>query len=267
MRDLPPYGLPLAVLALAALFDPGVAPLRRNPPARRRAGLADRRRRRGAAGAAAPGSAPPTAAVDLSICAFALIAVLDDLGLRRRLHLEAARQRDETRAMLAQAIADNFDGVVVLDDSRRIILASQLAQTFLDPAGATAQTAAALPAPLRAEVEAALAAEHSAGRAGQDRRDRCRRARRRRPLGRICRHHVVDRRRRPAARRLPDISRRHRAPRPRGAARLSRWPRSVDRGAEQPSLRRGARRTPRFRRPAAAAGGRRDQPQAVQFGQ
>lgn len=119
MGDLPPYDAPLAVLILAAL-----------------ATLASRQFSGAQLLAASPvlllaleGGAlllqqhwmlrSPTAAVDLSICAFALIAVLDDLRVRRRLLAEAARQRDQTRAMLSQAIADNFDGIVVLDETRQ----------------------------------------------------------------------------------------------------------------------------------------------------
>ena len=156
LRDLPTDELPFAALALAALF-----------------GLASRRLSGPQLLAAAPallvaveggallllqrqGLRVPTASLDLSICAFALIALLDDLRLRRRLHAEAARQRDETRAMLTQAIADNFDGVVVLDDNRRILLASRLAQAFMGPGCGAAETAAALPPALRSEVAAAL---------------------------------------------------------------------------------------------------------------
>ena len=162
IRDLPPYDAPLVVLALAAL-----------------ATLASRRFTGTQLLAASPALLvgvevgalllqqhwmlrAPTAAIDLSICAFALITVLDDLRVRRRLLSEAAQQRDETRAMLSQAIADNFDGIVVLDETRRIVLASRLAQTFLSPARATAKSAAALPPALRAEVEAALDAAPSA---------------------------------------------------------------------------------------------------------
>ncbi|MGA2495661.1 MAG: bifunctional diguanylate cyclase/phosphodiesterase, partial [Roseiarcus sp.] len=163
MHDLPPYDAPLVVLALAAL-----------------ATLASRRFSGAQLLAATPallvgleGGAlllqqhwmlrTPTAAIDLSICAFALITVLDDLRVRRHLLAEAAQQRDETRAMLSQAIADNFDGIVVLDETRRIVLASRLAQGFMSPACGTAKSAAALPPALRAEVEAALEAAKSAG--------------------------------------------------------------------------------------------------------
>jgi diguanylate cyclase (GGDEF)-like protein len=163
MRDLPPYDAPLVVLALAAL-----------------AALASRRFSGAQLLIATPalligleGAAlllqqhgmvrAPTAAVDLSICAFALITVLVDLRLRRRLLAEAAQQRDETRAMLSQAIADNFNGIVVLDETRRVVLASRLAQAFMSPACATAKTAAALPPALRAEVEAGFDAAPSAG--------------------------------------------------------------------------------------------------------
>jgi diguanylate cyclase (GGDEF)-like protein len=158
MHDLPPYDAPLVVLALAALVT-----------------LASRRFSGAQLLAAAPALVvgievaalllqqiwtvrAPTAAIDLSICAFALIAVLNDLRVRRRLLAEAARQRDETRAMLSQAIADNFDGIVVLDETRRIVLASRLAQAFMSPSCTMAKTAAALPPALRAEVDAALGA-------------------------------------------------------------------------------------------------------------
>jgi diguanylate cyclase (GGDEF)-like protein len=162
LHDLPPYDAPLAVLALAAL-----------------ATLAARRFSGAQLLIATPallvgleGGAlllqqygmvrTSTAAVDLSICAFALIAVLVDLRLRRRLLAEAAQQRDETRAMLSQAIADNFNGIVVLDETRRVVLASRLAQAFMSPAGATTKTAAALPTALRAAVEAGFDAAPSA---------------------------------------------------------------------------------------------------------
>ena len=163
MRDLPPYDAPLAVLALAALATLA---------SRRFSGAQLLAARRSCSSALEGGALllqqqwmlrAPTAAVDLSICAFALIAVLDDLRVRRRLLAEAARQRDQTRAMLSQAIADNFDGIVVLDETRRIVLASRLAQAFINPACATAKTAAALPPALRAEVEAALDAAPSVG--------------------------------------------------------------------------------------------------------
>ncbi len=163
MGDLPPYDAPLVVFAMAAL-----------------AALASRRFSGAQLLAVAPALLvgvevatlllqrnwmlrAPTAAVDLSICAFALIALLDDLRVRRRLLAEAARQRDETRAMLSQAIADNFDGIVVLDETRRIVVASRLAQAFMSPGCTAKRTAATLPPALRAEVEAALAAAPSAG--------------------------------------------------------------------------------------------------------
>jgi predicted signal transduction protein with EAL and GGDEF domain/CHASE2 domain-containing sensor protein len=77
------------------------------------------------------GLSAPTAGAEIALVAFALGALVSALRLRRRQHAEAARERDVTRAMLAQVIADNFDGVVVIDDDGRILSASAPAADIL----------------------------------------------------------------------------------------------------------------------------------------
>ena len=74
----------------------------------------------------------PTAGVQASLAIFALGGLVSALRLRRRMHTEAARERDNARAMLNQVIADNFDGVVVIGDDGRILEASRPAQDIVN---------------------------------------------------------------------------------------------------------------------------------------
>ena len=73
----------------------------------------------------------PTVGAEIALAAFALGALISALRLRRRQHAEAARERDVTRAMLAQVVADNFDGVLVINDAGRILGASAPAREIL----------------------------------------------------------------------------------------------------------------------------------------
>ena len=98
-----------------------------------------------------------TAAIQLALAAFVIVGVLSDLRLRRRLHIEAARQRDATRTILDQVIADNFDGVIIIDDAMRIISASRLAYDLLGRDFSSEVGVEALPDQLRNALNAVLA--------------------------------------------------------------------------------------------------------------
>ena len=98
-----------------------------------------------------------TAPIQAALIVFVVVGVISDLVLRRRLHGEAARQRDSARMILDQVIADNFDGVVVVDHSRRIVAASRLAQDLLGGSFSLGDSAAALPDALRGSVDVVLA--------------------------------------------------------------------------------------------------------------
>ena len=91
-----------------------------------------------------------------ALAAFAIGDLVSALLLRRRLHAEAARERDITRAMLAQVIDDNFDGVVVSDDRGKILNASLPAREWLDR-DLSGAAVAALPSTLAGAVATALA--------------------------------------------------------------------------------------------------------------
>ena len=97
----------------------------------------------------------PTAGAEIALAVFALGALVSALRLRRRQHAEAARERDVTRAMLAQVIADNFDGVVVIGDDGRILGASAPAGEILGRR-LTGSAVEALPFALSEAVAAAL---------------------------------------------------------------------------------------------------------------
>ncbi len=99
----------------------------------------------------------PTAGVQVALAAFALGALVAALRLRRRMHAEAARERDGARAMLNQVIADNFDGVVVIGDDGRILEASRPALDIVNRR-LRHQSFDVLPDALADAVGAALAA-------------------------------------------------------------------------------------------------------------
>ncbi|MEQ1771263.1 MAG: EAL domain-containing protein, partial [Devosia sp.] len=64
----------------------------------------------------------------------ALVAVrtlVHQVMRRGELHRRAARERDETQRVLDRVIADNFDGVVVVNQDQRIIAASASAESML----------------------------------------------------------------------------------------------------------------------------------------
>jgi predicted signal transduction protein with EAL and GGDEF domain/CHASE2 domain-containing sensor protein len=99
----------------------------------------------------------PTAGVQVALAVFALSGLVAALRLRRRMHSEAAQERDGARAMLNQVIADNFDGVVVIGDDGRILEASRPALDIVNR-GLRHRSFKVLPSELADAVGAALAA-------------------------------------------------------------------------------------------------------------
>ena len=72
-----------------------------------------------------------TAIVHASTAALALSLILSELVARGLRHRRAARERDTARRILDRVVTDNFDGVVVVDHSRRIVAASDAAERMI----------------------------------------------------------------------------------------------------------------------------------------
>lgn len=72
-----------------------------------------------------------SAPIHVAILTFIIAGVVSDLRLRRRLHTQAASEREFVRAMLRQVIADDFDAVVIIDESGKILANSHLALEFM----------------------------------------------------------------------------------------------------------------------------------------
>jgi diguanylate cyclase (GGDEF)-like protein len=106
-----------------------------------------------------------TASVQLALAAFLLTGVLADLRFRRKQHLAAANEREFVRAMLRQVIADNFDGVVIVDETGKVLAMSLLAQEALGGDLTGQQALGALP-PALAVVIADAFAERESSAAG-----------------------------------------------------------------------------------------------------
>jgi diguanylate cyclase (GGDEF)-like protein len=104
----------------------------------------------------------PTGGVDVALAVYAVAGLVAALATRRRLHVEAARQRDVTRVLLERVVADNFDGVVVIGEDGRILAASRLAREILGRQLHGAALAA-LPLALAEAVAAALAPGAASG--------------------------------------------------------------------------------------------------------
>lgn len=72
-----------------------------------------------------------TAAIHAAQAAFIVNAMMIEVIIRRLAHAEASQQRDATQGILNRVIADNFDGVVVVDAAGGIVAASRLAEEVL----------------------------------------------------------------------------------------------------------------------------------------
>ncbi len=73
-----------------------------------------------------------TAPVHVALFTFVLAGIVCDLHLRRKLHAQAAHQREFVRSVLQQVIADDFDGMVIVNESNKILANSRLALDFLE---------------------------------------------------------------------------------------------------------------------------------------
>ena len=100
----------------------------------------------------------PTAPLDAAALAFALAVVIEELVRRRRLHVAAARERDAVQRMLDQVIADNLDGVLVIDADRRVVANSAITGALLGQDGVLhgQRAAAILPDTIAGAVERAF---------------------------------------------------------------------------------------------------------------
>ena len=93
-----------------------------------------------------------TATIHIAQAAFLVNALLVEVVIRKRAHVQASNERDATQGILDRVIADNFDGVVVVDGGGRIIAASRLAEEILG-AGLVGQRADDM---LPSEIERAI---------------------------------------------------------------------------------------------------------------
>lgn len=99
-----------------------------------------------------------TAAIHLAQAAFLINALIVEVMLRRRAHAEASHERDATQGILDRVIADNFDGVVVVDSHGRIIAASRLAEDTLGAGLVGRQAGDVLPPEINRAIGMLLAA-------------------------------------------------------------------------------------------------------------
>jgi len=99
-----------------------------------------------------------TSPAHFALAGFVVVGVLADLRLRRKLHTQASRERDIVRAMLGRVVADNFDGVVVVDAQGKIIAASRPARELLGQDLEGRLAVAVLPRTLGKPLDDALAA-------------------------------------------------------------------------------------------------------------
>ncbi|MEO8882085.1 MAG: EAL domain-containing protein [Devosia sp.] len=99
----------------------------------------------------------PTGPADVAVLGSMAAALLQELVTKRRQHAVASHERDATRRILDQVIADNFDGVVVIDETGTVLAASHTAEQLLGNGGTLDGCAVAkiLPAGLAAAVNEA----------------------------------------------------------------------------------------------------------------
>jgi diguanylate cyclase (GGDEF)-like protein/PAS domain S-box-containing protein len=97
-----------------------------------------------------------TALVQISLGVVVLQTLIVEMQRRGRMHRKAARERDTTRRILDRVVEDNFDGVVVVEQSGRIVAASRIAEQFLGEGLAGGSVAGILRAPLADEFDTLL---------------------------------------------------------------------------------------------------------------
>ena len=104
-----------------------------------------------------------TGALHAAALAFAGSVLSSELVRRGEQRLRAIRERDTVRRILDRVIADNFDGVVVVNAEGRIVSASQFAETTFGRALQDHQAAEVLPEKFVALLTDALAANDRHG--------------------------------------------------------------------------------------------------------
>ena len=97
-----------------------------------------------------------TAGVHIAQIGFLAAAFWHELEARGRSLTRAARERDSMRGILTRVVADNFDGVVVVDHTKTIRAASRLAEDLIAPGLGGADIDAVLPAPFRGALTLAI---------------------------------------------------------------------------------------------------------------
>ncbi|RDE08456.1 EAL domain-containing protein [Pelagibacterium lacus] len=97
-----------------------------------------------------------TAGVHIAQLGFIVAAFWHELEDRGRSLDHAAQERDSIRGLLERVVADNFDGVVVIDRSGTIRAASKLAETLIGPNLIGSRYEAVLPEAFRRALEGAI---------------------------------------------------------------------------------------------------------------
>jgi diguanylate cyclase (GGDEF)-like protein len=99
-----------------------------------------------------------TAAINVAMAAFLVSALILEIKMRRQAHSEASHERDATQGILDRVIADNFDGVVVVDSQGRILAASRLAAEILGSGLVGRRAGEVLPPDIEKAIRTLLAA-------------------------------------------------------------------------------------------------------------
>jgi diguanylate cyclase (GGDEF)-like protein/PAS domain S-box-containing protein len=97
-----------------------------------------------------------TAGVHVAQIGFIFAAFGHELDLRHSSMRSASRERDSMRGILARIVADNFDGVVVVDRNHVIRAASRLAEDLIAPDMSGQTVEKVLPAPFQDALRKAL---------------------------------------------------------------------------------------------------------------
>ena len=97
-----------------------------------------------------------TAAVHVAQVGFLFAAFAHELDRRSRSVTVAARERDSMRGILTRIVADNFDGVVVVDRTFEIRAASRLAEDLIAPSLVGQRIDRVLPEVFRKAIRCAL---------------------------------------------------------------------------------------------------------------
>ena len=101
----------------------------------------------------------PTALFHLGAATLGVVTLMQDTRLLDRLVRHIGGERDALRAMLERVVADNYDGVVVIDAAGAIVTASQFAERFLG----TSLLGSAVEGVLPADIVAAVARIDASG--------------------------------------------------------------------------------------------------------